>query len=40
MSKTHDIAPAEFLGIVWRHEHDDNAIIDWTARRSAAAKPM
>jgi hypothetical protein len=34
--KTHDILPAEFLGLVWRHEHDDVAIIDWVVRRSAA----
>jgi hypothetical protein len=34
--KTHDIAPAEFLGLVWRHENNDAAIIDWVARRSAS----
>lgn len=34
--KTHDILPAEFLALVWRHENDDNAIVDWVARRSAA----
>ncbi|HVU22659.1 MAG TPA: DUF5069 domain-containing protein [Opitutus sp.] len=33
--KTHDILPAEFLAVVWRHEHDDAAIIDWVVRRSA-----
>ena len=33
---THDIHPAEFLGLVWRHEHNDAAIIDWVVRRSAA----
>ena len=33
--KTHDILPAEFLSVVWRHEKDDAAIIDWVARRSA-----
>lgn len=32
--KTHDILPAEFLSLVWRHEHDDQAIIDWVARRA------
>lgn len=32
--KTHDILPAEFLSLVWRHEHDDNAIVDWVARRA------
>jgi hypothetical protein len=34
--KTHDILPAEFLALVWRHEPDDAAIIAWVARRSAA----
>jgi hypothetical protein len=34
--KTHDILPAEFLSLVWRHERDDAAIIDWVVRRSAA----
>ena len=33
---THDIHPAEFLSLVWRHEHNDAAIIDWVVRRSAA----
>ena len=33
---THDIHPAEFLSLVWRHEHDDAAIVDWVVRRSAA----
>jgi hypothetical protein len=36
--KTHDIHPAEFLSLVWRNERNDAAIIDWVARRSAAAK--
>ncbi len=31
--KAHDILPAEFLSLVWRHEHDDNAIINWVVRR-------
>ena len=35
--KTHDIMPAEFLNLVWRHEKDDNAIIEWVVARSAAA---
>jgi hypothetical protein len=30
----HDILPAEFLSLVWRHEHDDAAIIAWTVARS------
>lgn len=31
--KEHDIQPGEFLNLVWRHEHDDKAIIDWVERR-------
>lgn len=34
--KAHDILPAEFLSLVWRHEDDDNAVVEWVARRSAA----
>jgi hypothetical protein len=34
--KLHDIHPAEFLTLVWRHEHDDNAIVNWVAHRSKA----
>ena len=34
--KTHDILPAEFLSLVWRHERDDAAIIDWVLRRSGS----
>ena len=34
--KTHDILPAEFLAVVWRHENDDAAIADWVVRRSGA----
>lgn len=34
--KEHDILPAEFLSLVWRHENNDAAIIDWVVRRSAA----
>lgn len=36
--KTHDIFPAEFLHLVWRHENDDDAIVEWVVRRSGAAK--
>jgi hypothetical protein len=36
--KAHDILPAEFLNLVWHHENDDNAIIDWVVARSATAK--
>ena len=32
--KAHDIHPAEFLSLIWRHEHDDAAVIDWVVRRS------
>jgi hypothetical protein len=34
--KEHDILPSEFLALVWRHEKDDDAIVDWVVRRSAA----
>lgn len=34
--KLHDIHPAEFLSLVWRHEHDDDAIIAWVAKRTKA----
>jgi hypothetical protein len=35
--KAHDILPAEFLSLVWRHENDDAGIIDWVVARSPAA---
>jgi hypothetical protein len=34
--KAHDINPVEFLRIVWKYENNDEAIIDWVARRSAS----
>ena len=34
--KDHDILPSEFLALVWRHEQDDAAIVDWVVRRSGA----
>jgi len=34
--QTHDILPAEFLNLVWRHENNDAAIVDWVVARSAA----
>lgn len=34
--KEHDILPAEFLALVWRHLHDDNAIVNWVLQRSNA----
>ena len=33
--QTHDIHPAEFLTFLWRHDHDDELIVDWVSRRSA-----
>lgn len=33
--KAHDILPSEFLGLVWRHENDDAAIVAWVVKRSA-----
>jgi len=33
--KAHDILPSEFLALVWRHEDDDAAIIDWVVKRSS-----
>jgi uncharacterized protein DUF5069 len=35
--KTHDILPAEFLSLVWRHLNDDAAIVDWVVKRNATA---
>lgn len=32
--KEHDIHPAEFLSLVWRHENDDAAVINWVVTRS------
>ena len=32
----HDILPAEFLTLVWRHEDDPAAIVEWVLRRSSA----
>ncbi len=34
--KAHDILPAEFLALAWRHEGDDAAIIRWVLARSRA----
>lgn len=31
--REHDILPAEFLALIWRHENDDGAIVDWVVRR-------
>jgi hypothetical protein len=32
--KEHNILPAEFLSLVWRHENQTDAIVDWVVRRS------
>ncbi len=36
--KKHDILPAEFLSLVWRHERDDAAIVQWVVNRSGGKK--
>lgn len=36
--RQHDISPAEFLGLVWRLERDDAAIVAWVATRSQTAR--
>ncbi len=36
--KEHDINPAEFLSLVWRHEKDDAAIVAWVVQRSKAKR--
>lgn len=35
--REHDILPAEFLSLVWRHLHDDGAIVEWVLRRRQTA---
>lgn len=34
--REHNILPAEFLSLVWRHENQPDAIVDWVVRRQAA----
>ncbi|MEO6569900.1 MAG: DUF5069 domain-containing protein, partial [Opitutaceae bacterium] len=34
----HDIQPAEFLNLVWRHGHDDKVIVDWVTQRIASRR--
>lgn len=34
--KAHDINPVEFLSLVWRNLDNDQAVIDWVVKRSAA----
>ena len=36
--KEHDIFPAEFLSLVWRHERDDKAIVDWVVNRKGGSR--
>ena len=33
--KANDILPAEFLSLVWRHNHDDASIVEWVVARRA-----
>ena len=33
--KERNILPAEFLALVWRHEQNEGAIVDWVAQRPA-----
>ncbi len=33
--KAHDILPAEFLALVWRHEENPAAVINWVVSRRA-----
>lgn len=35
--RTHDILPAEFLALLWRHEQDDAAVVEWVVERRRAA---
>jgi hypothetical protein len=34
--REHNILPAEFLSLVWRHENQPDAIVEWVVRRRAA----
>jgi hypothetical protein len=36
--KAHDILPAEFLSVVWRHERDDAAIVAWVVGRNGSKR--
>jgi hypothetical protein len=33
--KEHNLLPAEFLAVVWRHEKDDNAVVDWVLHQGS-----
>lgn len=32
--RTHNILPAEFLNLIWRHLDDDAAVVAWVSKRS------
>lgn len=34
--KEHNLLPAEFLAAVWRNDSNDDALVDWVARRSTS----
>jgi hypothetical protein len=36
--KANDILPSEFLAVVWKFEKRDRAVVNWVARRRAAAR--
>ena len=36
--REHDIHPAEFLTLVWRHEDDDASIVRWVVARSRSTR--
>jgi hypothetical protein len=36
--REHNILPAEFLALTWRHESDPAAIVDWVIRRKSEAR--
>jgi len=37
--KTHDIHPAEFLRLIWAHEDDHDAIVEFVLQRSPSVSP-
>lgn len=36
--REHNILPAEFLALTWRHEADPKALVDWVVRRRSATR--
>ena len=36
--REHNILPAEFLALTWRHEADPEALVDWVVRRRSATR--